>query len=96
MNAALRWKLVIGCLVVAALGLPDGAAVLAHDVRGPYCAYGAAASPAAGVPAPAWVAFDPRAQDAAQDTTVTSVDAPDGETWDDADGALDSWAGERN
>lgn len=94
MNAALRWKLVIGCLVVAALGLPDGAAVLAHDLDGPYCAYGTAQQPVVDGGAPTWTAFDPRAAD--DDTTVTSVDAASEAAWDDDDSALDPWSGARN
>lgn len=96
MNAALRWKLILGCLVVAALGLPDGAAVLAHDLDGPYCAYGSAPTSETEARASTWTVFDPRAEASNEDTTVTSVDAPDGDTRDDVDGALDPWAGARN
>lgn len=96
MSDVLRWKLVVGCLVIAALSLPDGAAVLAHDLGGPYCTYAETRSPDAGR-TPTWTAFDPRTEA----TTVTSVDAPraidEGAPFGADDAASgDAWDGARN
>ena len=36
MNESLRWKLVLGCLMLAALEAPRTSLVLAEDLGGPY------------------------------------------------------------
>ncbi|MBK7876360.1 MAG: hypothetical protein IPJ77_11490 [Planctomycetes bacterium] len=38
MNSTLRWNLLLGCVVLAVIQLPNDAEVLAHDLQGPYCA----------------------------------------------------------
>ena len=36
MSQGLRWKLILGCLLLAALEAPDSAVVLAQDLGGPW------------------------------------------------------------
>lgn len=50
MNESLRWKLVLGCLVLAVIELPHDAELLAHDLQGPYCAGPSPSVHAAAVP----------------------------------------------
>jgi hypothetical protein len=37
MSAGLRWKLLLGCLLLVAIELPDDAVLVARDLQGPYC-----------------------------------------------------------
>jgi hypothetical protein len=47
MNPALRWMLILGCLMLAVLEAPRSSALVAEDLAGPYCE-----PPAARVAAP--------------------------------------------
>lgn len=67
MKPILRWNLILGCAVVAALELPHDARVLAQDLRGPW---GTSASPGA---------VEPRSWESAahdHELDVTGADTP--------------------
>jgi hypothetical protein len=56
MSENLRWKLIVGCLLLAVLEAPESVLVLAEDLRGPWRSGAAAVDPVAtlsGAPAPA-------------------------------------------
>jgi hypothetical protein len=47
MSENLRWKLIVGCLLLAALEAPESALVLVEDLRGPWRSGAAVADPVA-------------------------------------------------
>lgn len=53
MSENLRWKLIVGCLLLAALEAPESALVFVQDLRGPWrsgAAAGESAAPLAAAP----------------------------------------------
>lgn len=67
MSENLRWKLIVGCLLLAALEAPECALVLVQDLRGPWrsgATAGTSAAPLAAAPRAPSSTLKPLATDA--------------------------------
>lgn len=73
MSENLRWKLIVGCLLLAALEAPESALVFVQDLRGPWRS-GAAAAESAAPLAAAPRATTPTLQPLAPDASVAGED----------------------